>query len=1369
MHEPRLRFLDEFPYPVAYPYSLIFDVQKPASARRWALCFTEYQLLRLVGLTLVSQYLREPIDASDADAVRSLNTAIAAVRSPFFSDWIALAHALSNQLPRVGVAPFFPKLREALAALKQAEERPVGLRGQTRLAPLEAILALRNATAHGGLPNETEAARHLDAYVPVLHQALTAFDFLADATVFAGAGDDGVTVAAPAGRFLRGVNVPAAAPVELPEPVRACLAESEVVVFTGPDRALPLYPLANSLLSPEPLYLYDGHYAVRIEADQAIERSYVYYLGVEHRVDDSQASSSLKSLLENRRISFFLDRERTAPWTIGDSAADFSRRTLADLTGVKYFPECYLPFPELQQHFRTFLKTPPREKWPRRPGDERYMNGFILVGLAGSGKTAFLASQVADLLHQDAPGREERADRDNPNIVLFIRGNGILLRAEGMSLFRDVAEKLGVAVSEKGFKSFRELFDHLHNQARKDRIEGRRLILVLDALNEAPFAERIIREALELIRTASFYPWCKVVVSTRQEWLSIWSSKLGSQEASPLEELRPLLYVPEAKDSWGEQRPPVVAVEPFSEEQAGRVYERYQTAALSPGGWRRYDIPACRTPWGELPQATRDLLTNPLYLHLFMEAFDGRKAEEVGTTPVLFRLYVHRVLQGRPGLEKAFEPVMAHLLRDRGRPSADLTDDDCNAIRRAWAEGISAEEARLSLSPVEALAHEGFVTKRVREEGGGYRFVFQAVAEYLIYRYLADHRSPRDELGYWARQAQVPRAFAEYVGAFGFLIRDWPPAQRQHLGAFIERAADWFTDTAATFLVEQARTGYVPGVGNPALAAFTTDLIASGQEKCAAALHTAGVQLRDSRFTLAARLFFEAAAVICHKLVEAAPAQTGPVLPLARALTDLGLVLGRLGRCADAEQVLDRAVALHEDLWKQEPTNARLGEGLAQALHSLGLLVRAEGRLAEAEQTYRDSVAVYEKLWSANPSDQGVGAGLAKALTAYGEFLQDRSRSVEAEIVYRRGIGLYDQLDRTGKSSHAVLHGLADALHGLGTLVHVLGRKDEAAKHLGQAVTLLEGLWASSPDNVEVGASLGRALVSLGDLQESQTAGTGRPHYERSAGVYDALGTDRLENLDVKASYAGALCLTGQLELAQQVLTEVLTRVPCHPTANRWQRYLRRAAGNWGGDHRQCEVCSELATLHLSLARQRVCVEELHLCEKHAQEVVEGQVSGRSRRAHRDHPWSPISLTRPGQPLESKDWVEVDVERVIISESYEQQVIQLRELAGERRFVWVVGIYEAVTIDRRLKGIPTHMPQTQDAIVAAIVALGGQVEHCLIHTLTDYTYYCNLRIRDGAKTIDLDMRPSDGVGLALVCGVPIFIIKGLLDQVAERA
>ena len=101
-----------------------------------------------------------------------------------------------------------------------------------------------------------------------------------------------------------------------------------------------------------------------------------------------------------------------------------------------------------------------------------------------------------------------------------------------------------------------------------------------------------------------------------------------------------------------------------------------------------------------------------------MVTFDGRPVESVTTMPTLFRRYVDTALRQRPGLKGCAESVIAYLLEDLTRPGADLTDDDCHIIRQRWAEGRSLEEARFKENPMEGLALEGLITKRVREEGG---------------------------------------------------------------------------------------------------------------------------------------------------------------------------------------------------------------------------------------------------------------------------------------------------------------------------------------------------------------------------------------------------------------------------------------------------------------------------------------------------------------------------------------------------------------------------------------------------------------------------------------------------------------------------
>jgi hypothetical protein len=159
-----------------------------------------------------------------------------------------------------------------------------------------------------------------------------------------------------------------------------------------------------------------------------------------------------KELLARRHVALDLPKEKVAPWTIAETAFDYSRHiTLAGMLGTKYLPECYVPFPEIERHFDAFLAAGP----PRA--------GLVLTGLAGSGKSAFLAQRVERLMGPVAGGNPQDPDvREKANLVFFLRGNGIAPRAGGISLYRDIAEKLGIATaSGEGIATFGELLDHL--------------------------------------------------------------------------------------------------------------------------------------------------------------------------------------------------------------------------------------------------------------------------------------------------------------------------------------------------------------------------------------------------------------------------------------------------------------------------------------------------------------------------------------------------------------------------------------------------------------------------------------------------------------------------------------------------------------------------------------------------------------------------------------------------------------------------------------------------------------------------------------------------------------------------------------------
>jgi bifunctional DNase/RNase len=126
--------------------------------------------------------------------------------------------------------------------------------------------------------------------------------------------------------------------------------------------------------------------------------------------------------------------------------------------------------------------------------------------------------------------------------------------------------------------------------------------------------------------------------------------------------------------------------------------------------------------------------------------------------------------------------------------------------------------------------------------------------------------------------------------------------------------------------------------------------------------------------------------------------------------------------------------------------------------------------------------------------------------------------------------------------------------------------------------------------------------------------------------------------------------------------------------------------------------------------------------------------------------------------------VQMELRRIVISEIQEQQVIYLKEVEGERCFPIVIGIFEATSIERRVKGISSPRPLTHDLIASVITELGGELQDVIINDLQNHTYYARLRIRQDGELREVDSRPSDAIALAVTCRVPIYVNESVLEE-----
>jgi bifunctional DNase/RNase len=127
--------------------------------------------------------------------------------------------------------------------------------------------------------------------------------------------------------------------------------------------------------------------------------------------------------------------------------------------------------------------------------------------------------------------------------------------------------------------------------------------------------------------------------------------------------------------------------------------------------------------------------------------------------------------------------------------------------------------------------------------------------------------------------------------------------------------------------------------------------------------------------------------------------------------------------------------------------------------------------------------------------------------------------------------------------------------------------------------------------------------------------------------------------------------------------------------------------------------------------------------------------------------------------------IQMELKRIIISEIHEHQIIVLKEVDGERNFSIMIGIFEATSIDRRVKKMPSPRPLTHDLVANVVEQMGGEISDIYISELRDHTYYAKLRIKNNGELIEVDSRPSDAIALAVTASVPIFVAEDVLDEV----
>ncbi len=92
------------------------------------------------------------------------------------------------------------------------------------------------------------------------------------------------------------------------------------------------------------------------------------------------------------------------------------------------------------------------------------------------------------------------------------------------------------------------------------------------------------------------------------------------------------------------------------------------------------------------------------------------------------------------------------------------------------------------------------------------------------------------------------------------------------------------------------------------------------------------------------------------------------------------------------------------------------------------------------------------------------------------------------------------------------------------------------------------------------------------------------------------------------------------------------------------------------------------------------------------------------------------------------------------------------------------GPFEANAIALELKGLKPPRPLTHDIIASFFMMHGIKTEYLHIYDMFEDVYFARIHYRKGLKRYEMELRPSDGIAIAMKLNIPIFAEESLLEN-----
>jgi len=795
---------------------------------------------------------------------------------------------------------FVPELASSVevAEKERVKALRMGERGfeEREMSLLEALINLRNALSHERFRGQWEA--FVSHHAPLVARFLQLMDWCAKYPLLRLVGSGQMVRLMGSETTFTTEPIPDAALNELARTQREGELTGLMLADPTLSRFMTLYPFILWSECPyceqEPLlglteevFLFNG--------DEG--RYYLAYIGIRHSRPMSPPKQRMEEIYAEKEVP---------PKPVGVSQLTYpvlyerayrqSEIWLNEnIIARRYIPQVYHPRKEIESELEAFLR-----------GSKV---GFLLLGEAGIGKTNLLCRKVEEW-------------RKRGEIVLFYAGHQLLVSGEGEITAEPLENRIMRDLHLTG--DFLELLNFLSK-------EGRRLILVVDGVNENPNAPALLRYLCNFVmRYASpmhgrtHAPTLKLIMSFRSAFFQKTLQSLlahGGDEASLFPSSAFQTHTVEEQGRKVETYK--FTLERVDEEELEAIYEGYRAyeGRVDPltGEIVRFRP---TTPFASLTPSVRRVLTHPWYLRMVMEAYDGKPIPQTLWTGEILEAFCKAKIYGStPEQQERFE-ARAKLVEElvslmRQRKTDTFYRDELHDLSPQWSRILL--ESEIARSPYLQLVDEGVLMEVPETETVGrrtrtrylIRFAFDPLFEYLLSDEILREVGGWEKLTgeYLSSLLEKGKEFDHLVGAVELLLTEI--AQQGNFALLADTLNTAPKRVVTPVFVRVLMT--LEGMGHENFQPLVEYLAQNAEvEKALSVLLQASYEFGTKQRNRPFLICSDTAQRVAHKAVKEGKVELAN--DLASAILNKGVALFNLGRLLEAIECYDEAIRIRRRL-----------------------------------------------------------------------------------------------------------------------------------------------------------------------------------------------------------------------------------------------------------------------------------------------------------------------------------------------------------------------------------------------------------------------------------------------------------------------